>query len=162
MSTLQVTRRPRRRITRLRTRLLAVSALIAIGATAVILALTGANHATTTKATAAAAQPRSHTPTVVKSAAPGGAFLDPANHASPAAQIPDAVTNAARPSSFRDPTTHELLSVRHIGRTGQLGRSSAPTQASVLRSLTPRERRYVLGILALTPAQLRAGFGTGK
>jgi hypothetical protein len=60
MSTLQVTRRPRRRITRLRTRLLAVSALIAIGATAVILALTGANHATTTKATAAAAATVAH------------------------------------------------------------------------------------------------------
>lgn len=40
------------------------------------------------------------------------------------------------------------------------GRSSAPTQASVLRSLTPRERQYVLGILSLTPAELRAAYGT--
>jgi hypothetical protein len=40
------------------------------------------------------------------------------------------------------------------------GRSGAPTLASVLRSLTPMERRYVLGILSLTPAQFRAAFGT--
>jgi hypothetical protein len=37
---------------------------------------------------------------------------------------------------------------------------SGPTQASVLRSLTPQERQYVLGILSLTPAQLSAAFGT--
>lgn len=39
-------------------------------------------------------------------------------------------------------------------------RSTAPTVASVLRSLTPRERRYVLGIASLTPLQLWAAFGT--
>jgi hypothetical protein len=39
-------------------------------------------------------------------------------------------------------------------------RPSAPTLASVLRWLTPRERQYVLGILSLTPAQLRAAFDT--
>jgi hypothetical protein len=38
--------------------------------------------------------------------------------------------------------------------------SSEPTHASVLRSLTPRERRYVLGVTALTPLQLWAAFGT--
>jgi hypothetical protein len=38
--------------------------------------------------------------------------------------------------------------------------ASVPSQASVLRSLTPQQRQYVLGILALTPAQLRAAFGT--
>jgi hypothetical protein len=42
----------------------------------------------------------------------------------------------------------------------QPARPSAPTMASVARSLTPRERRYVMGILSLTPVQLRAAFGT--
>jgi hypothetical protein len=39
-------------------------------------------------------------------------------------------------------------------------RTSVPTQSSVLRSLSPRQRQYVLGILSLTPAQLQAAFGT--
>lgn len=39
-------------------------------------------------------------------------------------------------------------------------RWNAPTQASVLRHLTPSERRYVLGIAALTSLQLWAAFGT--
>jgi hypothetical protein len=46
MSTREATRQPLRRRTRFRTRLLTVSALIAIGATALILALSGANHTT--------------------------------------------------------------------------------------------------------------------
>lgn len=46
----------------------------------------------------------------------------------------------------------------HRGR-GATG-SGAPTLASVLRSLTPSERRYVLGIASLTPLQLWAAFGT--
>jgi hypothetical protein len=41
-------------------------------------------------------------------------------------------------------------------------RSSGPTEASVLQSLTPRERQYVLGIMSLTPAQLSAAFGTAR
>lgn len=41
-------------------------------------------------------------------------------------------------------------------------RTGVPTQASVLGSLTPQERRYVVGIMSLTPAQLRAAFGTDK
>ena len=137
-------------------------ALGGFAGSAVTLALTGANHATTTKAAAAGSQPRVHAPTIVKSAAPRGVFLDPTNHAFPAAQIPDAVSDPAHSGSFRDPTTHELLPVRRIRRTGQPARASAPPQAPVLRSLTPAERRYVLGILALTPTQLRAAFGTGK
>jgi Protein of unknown function (DUF4242) len=52
-------------------------------------------------------------------------------------------THAAGPSSR--PTTH-----------------TAPTQASMLSRLSPQERQYVLGIVALTPAQLRAGFGTDQ
>ena len=47
---------------------------------------------------------------------------------------------------------------RHSG-AGTTG-SGTPTLASVLRSLTPRERRYVLGIASLTPLQLWAAFGT--
>jgi hypothetical protein len=35
-----------------------------------------------------------------------------------------------------------------------------PTEASVLSSLNPHQRQYVLGIVALTPAQSRAAFGT--
>jgi hypothetical protein len=42
----------------------------------------------------------------------------------------------------------------------QAVRATAPTVASVLRSLTPRERRYVRRIMALTPTELWAGFGT--
>jgi hypothetical protein len=38
-------------------------------------------------------------------------------------------------------------------------RPSTPTIASVLRSLTPGERRYALGITGLTPVQLSAAFG---
>jgi len=39
-------------------------------------------------------------------------------------------------------------------------RPSEPTLASVLRPLTPGERRYVLGIMSLTPLKLWAAFGT--
>ena len=39
-------------------------------------------------------------------------------------------------------------------------RSNAPTQASVLRSLTPAGREYVLGIMSMTPAEAHAAFGT--
>jgi hypothetical protein len=38
--------------------------------------------------------------------------------------------------------------------------SPRPSTPSVLKQLGPAERRYVRGILALTPEQLRAGFGT--
>ena len=160
MSTLRAPRLPQSRGTRLRTRVLALSALIAIGATALVLALPGANHTRTPSAANSGAQPRSHTPATVKSAAPAGAFLDPTSHAFPAAQIPDAIANPL--GYFRDPATHAVIPARPTGLTAQAARPSAPTRASVLRSLTPGERRYVLGLLALTPAQLRAAFGTGK
>jgi type II secretory pathway component PulM len=42
----------------------------------------------------------------------------------------------------------------------QRPRSHAPTLASALRLLTPRQRRYVLGIAALTPLQRWAAFST--
>ena len=69
-----------------------------------------------------------------------------------------APTGAARPAATADPrsdtTTHGLLRVRTTGR------HAWPTLASVLAPLTRRERQYVLGILALYPAQLRAAFST--
>jgi hypothetical protein len=48
------------------------------------------------------------------------------------------------------------------GSGGRSTTRATPTQASVLAVLTPRERQYVLGIVALTPAQLRAAFGTDR
>lgn len=41
-------------------------------------------------------------------------------------------------------------------------RPSAQSEASVLRSLTPQERRYVTAIASLSPAQLSAAFGTDR
>jgi hypothetical protein len=46
------------------------------------------------------------------------------------------------------------------GCGGRSPRSRAPSLASVLRPLTPNERRYVVGIMSLTPIQLWAAFGT--
>jgi hypothetical protein len=48
------------------------------------------------------------------------------------------------------------------GPNSQPAKPTAPSQASVLSGLTPQQRQYVLGIVALTPAQMRAAFGTGK
>jgi hypothetical protein len=49
---------------------------------------------------------------------------------------------------------------RDSGSGAQEPRSAAPSLASVLRSLTPRERQYVVGIASLTPVQVWAAFGT--
>jgi hypothetical protein len=49
---------------------------------------------------------------------------------------------------------------RDSGSGAQEQRSAAPSLASVLRSLTPTERRYVVGIASLTPLQVWAAFGT--
>jgi hypothetical protein len=48
------------------------------------------------------------------------------------------------------------------GPSSRPTRHTTPTQASMLSSLSPQERQYVLGIVALTPAQLRAAFGTDQ
>jgi DNA-binding CsgD family transcriptional regulator len=45
---------------------------------------------------------------------------------------------------------------------GSGSRPTNATQVSALSGLTPREREYVLGIVALTPAQLRLAFGTDR
>jgi hypothetical protein len=47
--------------------------------------------------------------------------------------------------------------VRHETRPTSRG---IPTEASVLSNLTPQQRQYVRGIVALTPAESRAAFGT--
>ena len=39
--------------------------------------------------------------------------------------------------------------------------SVTPTLSSILASLSPQERQYVLGIAARSPRQLGAGYGTG-
>lgn len=39
---------------------------------------------------------------------------------------------------------------------------SAPTSAAVVSSLSPEARQYVEGIMALTPAQLVAAYGTPR
>ena len=57
-------------------------------------------------------------------------------------------------------TSQPSVPGRDSGSGAQAPRSVAPSFASVLRSLTPRERRYVLGIASLTPLQVWAAFGT--
>jgi hypothetical protein len=57
-------------------------------------------------------------------------------------------------------TSQPSVPSRNSGSGAQVPRSGAPSLASVLRSLTPRERRYVLGIASLTHLQVWAAFGT--
>lgn len=47
-----------------------------------------------------------------------------------------------------------------VGSGTRFLRSRAPTLASVLRPLTSGDRRYVVGIMSLTPLQLWGAFGT--
>jgi hypothetical protein len=49
-----------------------------------------------------------------------------------------------------------------VDSTSQPARPNGPTRAPVLRSLTPQERPYVTAITSLSPAQLRAAFGTER
>ncbi|MBV8221421.1 MAG: hypothetical protein JO325_23390 [Solirubrobacterales bacterium] len=134
MSTLEVTRQTQSGGARFRTRLLAFGALIAIGAAGLVLALSGADHATKTHP-AIGTQARPSAPShAVQSAAPAG--------------------------YFRDPTTHKLVRVNAGGATTHPAPSSAPTLQSTLRSLTPAQRQYVLGIAESSRSQLAAAFGT--
>lgn len=134
MSTLEATRQPQRRGARFRARLLALGALIAIGAAALILALSGANHATITH------------PSIGTQARP---------------YVSRGAVQSAPPAGyFRDPTTHSLVRVSTTGATTQPPPSSPPALQSVLRSLTPTERHYVLGIAASSRSQQAAAFGT--
>lgn len=52
------------------------------------------------------------------------------------------------------------IATHAVGHQTRPTNHGAPTQASVLSTLTPQQRQYVLGILALTPAQSEAAFGT--
>ena len=52
-----------------------------------------------------------------------------------------------------------VTSVPRSTSPARVVRPSVPTLASVLRSLTPSERRYVLGITALTSLEFSAAFG---
>ena len=47
-----------------------------------------------------------------------------------------------------------------VGHEARPTSRGIPTEASVLSGLKPQQRQYVLGIVALTPAQSRATFGT--
>ena len=133
MATLEATPRTQTGRTRLRTRLLTLGALVAIGAAALILALSGSNRGTNPHP-AIGTQARPYVP-------------------------PAAVRSAAPAGYLRDPATHKLARVRTPAAT-QSARSSRPTLQSVLRSLTPAERQHVLGIVALSRSQQAAAFGT--
>jgi hypothetical protein len=74
MSTLEATCPPHRRGTRVRSRLLALGAVIASGATALILTLSGANQAI------GVAQARPITATAVVRVAPARSFHEPTTH----------------------------------------------------------------------------------
>jgi hypothetical protein len=129
MSTVEATREPQSGRTRLRIRLLALGALIAIGATALILTLGHSDHA---------ARPHA------------------AIHAEGQYQTAPPAVPSVPAGYFRDPATHALV------RVSPEGRNAWPSLASVLAPLTPRARRYVLGLMSLTPAQLAAAYGTVK
>ena len=130
MSTLEATRQTDSRAARFRIRLLALGALIAAGAAALIVALSGSDHATNTHP-AIGTQARPYT-------------------------SPVAVQPPAPPGYFRDPTTHRLVRVV----TTAAGTRPAPSLQSILRGLNPEERNYVLGIARLSRSQQAAAFGT--
>jgi len=136
MSTLEATRQTDSRAARFRIRLLALGALIAAGAAALIVALSGSDHATST-------HPALGThPAIAHQARP---------YTSPVAVQPP-----APPGYFRDPTTHRLVRVV----TTAAATRPAPSLQSILRGLNPEERNYVLGIARLSRSQQAAAFGT--
>jgi hypothetical protein len=135
MSTLEATQRTQSGRTRFRAVLLAVGAVITIGAAALIVALSGNNRGTNLH------------PAIGTQARP---YVPPAG----------AVRSAAPAGHFRDPATHSLTRVSTTAATTQAARSSRPTLQSVLRSLTPTEQQHVLGIVALNRSQQAAAFGT--
>jgi hypothetical protein len=46
--------------------------------------------------------------------------------------------------------------------TTRSGQGSRATQAFDLRTLTPQARAYVHGLMSLSPAELKAAYGTGR
>ena len=135
MSTLEATRQTESGGARFRNRLLALGALVAAGAAALILALSGANHATNTHP-AIGTQARPYvSPVAVQSPPPAG--------------------------YFRDPTTHKLVRISSTPAATEPASVSDATLQSIVRSLTPAQRHYVLGIAALSKSQQAAAYGTG-
>jgi hypothetical protein len=142
MSTLEATRQTQSGGARFRIRLLALGALIAAGAAALILALSGSNHATNTH------------PAIATHPAIG-------TQARPYPR-PMAVQSPAPAGYFRDPTTHKLVRVPTTAAATQAAPASSPSVQSILQSLTPAQRHYALGIAALSRSQQAAAFGTGQ
>lgn len=136
MSTLEATERTQSGTTRFRIRLLAVGAIIVIGAAALIVASSDTNRGT---------NPR---PAIGTQARPYVAT------AGPRAGAPDGY--------LRDPATHRLIRVSTPAATTPSAQSRRLMLQSVLWSLTPTERQHVLGIAALNPSQRAAAFGTDR
>ena len=135
MATLEATQRTQSGRNRFRAGLLAVGVIIAIGAAALIVALSGTNSGTNPHpATGAQARP------YVPAAGP---------------------RSSAPPGYFRDPATHRLTRVSAPPDATRSARSSRPTLQSVLQSLTPTQRQHVRGIIALSKSHQAAAFGTG-
>jgi hypothetical protein len=134
VSTLEATQRTQSDKTRFRVRLLAVGAIVALGAAALIVASSGTNRG---------ANPR---PAIGTQARP---------------YVPAAGPRSGAPDGYlRDPATHRLVRVSTPAATTQSAQPSRPTLQSVLRSLTPTERHHVLGIAALNRSEQAAAFGT--
>ena len=82
MSTIQATRKTLSRGNRSRIRRVALGALIAVGAAALILAISGTDHAIDPHAVVGGAQARTYTQsTRVPATPPAGYFRDPTTHA---------------------------------------------------------------------------------
>ena len=63
-------------------------------------------------------------------------------------------------STFVDPHEHPLARNAPPTAGASPVREFATTETPLLRSLTPREQRYVTAIASLSPAQVSAAFGT--
>jgi hypothetical protein len=126
-----------------------VHPLAAITAIATILALTA--WAIATYAVGSATRPLH--PTAPTDASALG-------HLTPAERAYVLGISSLTPVEFRAAFGTSTTSGAGAGGRGQGVRSSTATLASVPRPLTPRERRYALGIAGLTRVQLWAAFGT--
>jgi len=138
MSTLEATRETQSGGTRFRTRLLALGALIAAAAAALILVLSGADHAAKTHP-AIGTQARPYVPSsAVQPAAPAG--------------------------YFRDPTTHQLIRVSTPGAAAQPPSSSRSQNGATLGAkpgLSGLTRRQVTELDQLQSAAGQLGLHPG-
>jgi hypothetical protein len=136
MSTLEATERIQSGTTRFRMGLLALGAIIAIGAAVLIVASRGTNRGTNPHP-AIGTQARPYVPT-----------------AGPRSGAPDGY--------LRDPVTHRLIRVSTPAATIESAQSKRLMLQSAVSSLTPTERQRVLGIAALNGSQQAAAFGTER